>query len=118
MAKPDDSDRAGRAAAAEPDVSGGALRITFGDPGTAAGLASSTVAESRDPITLTIEQQEQVRVYLESSAAFFALLDIWLRAGERGEATTPKELAMLRFAGRVLCKQHEEVAALLQKLVH
>ena len=118
MLKCDDSDRAGRAAVVEPNVSDGALRMTFGDPGTAADLDSRAVNGSRDPFTLTIEQEAQVSVYLESSTAFFALLDIWLRAGERGEATTPKQLAMLRFAGRVLCNQHEEVAPLLEKLVH
>jgi hypothetical protein len=116
MAKRDDSDHFGRAAAVEPGVSGGALRITLGEPGTAVDLDSSAVNGSR--ATLTIEQEAQVRVYFDSSTAFFALLDIWLRAGERGEATTPKQVAMLRFAGRVLCKQHDEVAPLLQRLVH
>ena len=119
MAKRDESYRASRAATMEPDVSGaeGPLQITFGDLGGAAGFASDAVNGSREHIALTTEQEEQLRVYFDSSAAFFALLDIWLRAGARGEATTPKQLATLRFASRVLCTQHESVAPLLQKLL-
>jgi hypothetical protein len=89
-----------------------ALRITFGDFGNVTDLAKRSVNGS--PLT---SEQETLRTYFQSSAAFFALLDVWLRALERGEATTPKQLVMLHLASRVLCAQHEEVAALLQKLV-
>jgi hypothetical protein len=95
-----------------------ALRITFGDPGGVADSARNVDDGSRERITLTIEQEAQLRTYFQSSAAFFALLDIWLRAQERGEAQTPKQLTMLLFATRVLCTQHEDVAPLLQKLVN
>ncbi len=120
MAKRDDSYRASRAATMESNVSGGEgpLRITFGEFGTVADFANDPVNGSREPITLTNEQEAQLRVYFHSSAAFFALLDIWLRAGARGEATTPKQLAALRFASRMLCTQHESVASLLPKLLN
>jgi hypothetical protein len=90
-----------------------ALRITFGDFGNVTDLVKRNVNGSP---ALTIDQ-EKLRAYFQSSAAFFALLDVWLRALERGEATTPKQLVMLHLASRVLCAQHEEVAELLQKLV-
>jgi hypothetical protein len=90
-----------------------ALRITFDDFGK---VTDFTGKNGNGSPTLTVEQ-EKLRTYFQSSAAFVALLDIWLRALERGEATTPKQLVMLHFAGRVLCTQHEEIASLLQKLV-
>jgi hypothetical protein len=99
------------------NASGGALRITFDDRGNVADCAKA-VEGPHDHKTLTTDQEAQLRSYLQSSSAFFALLDIWVRARERGEAQTPKELAMLSFASRVLCTQHQDVAPLLQKLVN
>lgn len=40
---------------------------------------------------LTLDQEAQVRAYFQDTAAFFAHLDTWLSALERGERPTAEQ---------------------------